>query len=197
MNCFSLPTAITIGDKDCKIRNRGDYRTILDCFEALEDVELPSEMRVYTAMIIFYECLSDLDDIFKIFNDDEIPEAIKKMYEFFNCGKEYIGAKSSHKLMDWQEDSQIIASAINNVTKKEVRQESYIHWWTFMGYYLAIGESTLSTVVGIRYKLANNKKLEKYEKDFKKQNPEYFTWDARSLAQQENDELLKILWNQS
>ena len=195
MDCYSLPTSVLINEQKFKIRNSADYRMILDCFEALEDTELDSNMRVYTAMIIFYEAISELEDIPKVFGSN-IKNAVLEMYKFFNCGKESVGAKCPYKLIDWQEDSQMIASAINNVTKKEVRQEYYIHWWTFMGYYCAIGESTLSTVVGIRWKIANHKKLEKHERDFKNQNPEYFNWDAKNVIQKENDELLKSLWNQ-
>ena len=196
MDCYSLPIKIKIKDKEFNIRNKGDYRVILDCFEALEDTELDKNIRVFTALIIFYEALNDLDDVFKLFGDD-VQEAINQMYLFFNCGKESIGAKSPYKLIDWQNDSQIIAAAINNVTKKEVRQESYIHWWTFMGYYCSVGESTLSTVVNIRWKIAKGKPLEKYEKEFKNQNPEYFNWGAKTVEQQENDVLLKSLWNQT
>lgn len=195
MDCYSLPTSVLIDGKEFKIRNNADYRVILDCFEALEDIELDSRMRIYTSLIIFYDALSELEDIPKVFGDN-FKTAISEMFKFFNCGKDSVGAKSPYKLIDWQADSQMIASAINNVTKKEVRQESYIHWWTFMGYYCAIGESTLSTVVNIRWKLASHKKLEKHERDFKNRNPEYFNWDAKSVNQKENDELLKSLWNQ-
>lgn len=196
MNCYSLPISVRVGEEDFAIRNKADYRVILDCFGALDDVELEPTIRVYTAMIIFYEALSDLGDIQKVFGET-VSEAVKQMYNFFNCGKESVGAKCSYKLIDWQEDSQMIASAINNVTKKEVRQESYIHWWTFMGYYCAVGESTLSTVVGIRWKIVNGKKLEKHEKEFRRQNPEYFTWNAKNATQKQNDELLKSMWNQT
>lgn len=196
MDCYSLPTGIKIGDDYFNIRNKADYRVILDCFEALEDIELDSDIRIYTALIIFYEALSGLEDIPKVFGDNTA-EAVKQMYNFFNCGKESVGAKSPYKLIDWQEDSQMIASAINNVTKKEVRQEPYIHWWTFMGYYCAVGESTLSTVVGIRWKISTGKKLEKHEREFKRNNPEYFNWNAKSVLQKENDEMLKSIWNQT
>lgn len=196
MDCYSLPISINIDGKDFAIRNKGDYRVILDCFDALYDIELDSTIRVYTALIIFYEDLSDLDDVGKTFGD-KIPEAVEKMYDFFNCGKDSIGAKCSYKLIDWQEDSQMISAEINNVAKKEVRQESYVHWWTFMGYFYTIGRGTLSTVVGIRWKLVTGKPLEKHEREFKRENPKYFAWSARSTAQQENDELLKSIWNKS
>jgi hypothetical protein len=39
---------------------------------------------------------------------------------------------------------------------------------------MAIGDGALATVVGIRDKIARGKKLEKYEQDFKRDNPQYF-----------------------
>lgn len=197
MDCYNLPTSILIGDKQLKIRENGDYRVILDCFSAIEDVKLPPNIRVYTALIIFYEDLNDIDDVFNILGDN-LDEAIKKMYEFFNCGKESVGMNTPYKLIDWTEDSQLICSAINNVARMEVRQPNlYIHWWTFMGYYTSVGDSQLSTVVGIRYKIVNQKPLEKYEKEFRRRNPEFFNWNAKSVEQKQEDELLKSIWNKS
>ena len=60
---------------------------------------------------------------------------------------------------------------------------------------MSIGESTLSTVVGIRLKIVKGKPLAKYEKEFRRNNPEYFNWDSTSMAKKEDDELLKSLWN--
>ena len=197
MDCYNLPISISIGDKQLDIRGKGDYRVILDCFSALEDIELPQNIRIYTALIIFYEDLDSIDDIFNILGDN-LDEAITKMCEFFNCGKESVGMNTPYKLIDWTEDSQLICSAINNVAQTEVRQPNlYIHWWTFMGYYTSVGDSQLSTVVGIRYKIVNQKPLEKYEKEFRRRNPEFFNWNAKSIEQKQEDELLKSIWNKS
>ena len=194
MDCYSLPTSLLIGESKYQIRNDGDYRVILDCFDALSDTEMEPQFRVYTALIIFYSDLNSIPDIFDTFGDT-VQEAVDEMYEFFNCGKEDIGMKTPYNLIDWKNDSQMIAAAINNVARVEVRRESYIHWWTFLGYYMSIGESTLSTVVGIRLKIVKGKPLEKYEKEFRRNNPEYFNWDSTSMAKKEDDELLKSLWN--
>ena len=91
----------------------------------------------------------------------------------------------------------MICSAINNVANKEIRFEPYIHWWTFMGYYMAIGECPLSTIVGIRSKIMHGKKLEKYEKEMMTNNPEYFSDDYRSLEDIEADMEIRKLWNSS
>lgn len=191
---FELPTNVTVGETTFNIRNKGDFRMILDCFTALQDIELEKEERVITALIIFYEGIDSLDDVFtKLPN---LEQSIKEMYKFFNCGQEEAnGLKTNYKLVDWKQDEQLIASAINNVANTEIRALPYIHWWTFLGYYTAIGECPFSNIISIRYKIARGKKLEKYEQEFKRDNPQYFSWNASSVEKQEADELVKQLWN--
>ena len=168
---YEIPTKIFIEGEEFPIRNSGDYRMVLDCFKALQDAELNPKERVFCSLLIFYENINSIADINK-FPDLEI--AVKEMYNFFNCGKDQsVGKRMKHRLIDWDKDSQMICSAINKVANKEVRAEPYIHWWTFMGYYSAVGESLLSTVLSIRDKLSRGKKLEKYEREFKNENPEY------------------------
>ena len=52
---YDLPTTITLDDKDYAITNNGDFRMVLDCFSALEDLELSEDLRVLASLIIFYE----------------------------------------------------------------------------------------------------------------------------------------------
>ncbi len=190
---YEIPTKIFIEGEEFPIRNRGDYRMVLDCFKALQDAELNPKERVFCSLLIFYEDINSIADINK-FPDLEV--AIKEMYNFFNCGKDQsIGKRMRHRLIDWDKDSQMICSAINKVANTEVRAEPYIHWWTFMGYYSAVGESLLSTVLSIRDKLSRGKKLEKYEREFKNENPEYFIWNARTIDDEEADKLFNELWN--
>ena len=100
-------------------------------------------------------------------------------------------------MIDWSHDSNLIASAINNVANQEIRSLPYLHWWTFLGYYTAIGECLLSTVVSIRYKKARGEKLEKYEKKFMQDNPQYFNIDLRTAEQKAADEYIMQLWGGS
>lgn len=144
----------------------------------------------------FYEDINSIDDI-NILDVDTIRELVEKMYNFFNCGQTSVGAKQDHKVVDWEKDAQMIASAINTVARTEIRAVEYCHWWTFMGYYLAIGECAFSTVVSIRHKLKTHKKLEQYEKEFKRDNPELFIWDDASVEQKQADDLLRELWNKN
>lgn len=192
---FELPTSIHINGKDYPIRNRGDYRMVLDCFNALNDSELDKTARVLTSLIIFYEDVSDVDDIELVFGDD-VGTAVNEMYLFFNCNQpDGIGAKKNYRLIDWENDAQLVASAINNVARTEVRLLEYLHWWTFMGYYLAIGESPLSTVVSIRDKIKSHKKLEDYEKEFRRNNPQYFIWNANKVEDTELEDYIREMWN--
>lgn len=189
---YNIPTSIFVDGREYKIRNNGDYRVILDCFQALSDVELTAQERLLAGLIIFYEDFSTVEDLESVPN---IQELVKEMYNFFNCGSESVGTKSNHKLIDWEQDEQLICSAINKVANKEIRLENYVHWWTFMGYFTAIEESPISTIIHIRDKIVNGKKLEKHERQYKNQNPQYFIWNSKTVEDNEADKLARTLWN--
>ena len=190
---YDLPTSIFIEDKEYKIREAGDFRVVLDCFSALGDIEMGETTRVLASLIIFYEDF-DEETIYDV-DEETLVQLVKEMYKFFNCGQEDNSNVPSPKLIDWEHDSQMIMSAVNNVAGKEVRLEPYVHWWTFTGYYMSVGESVLATVVSIRNKILKNKKLEKWEKEFQMEHPNYFVWNSKSIEEQELDELMFELWD--
>lgn len=190
---YEIPTTITVNDQEFPIRCRGDYRMVLDCFSCLNDTELTEQERVIACLIIFYEDFNELED-FQDFDRDTIQQLVDKMYAFFDCNENTMH-RTPFKLLDWDKDSQMIASAVNKVANMEVREVEYLHWWTFLGYFSEVGESVLSTVVGIRNKIKRGKKLEKYEKEFKAANPHYFIWDSRTLEQKQDDEDILSMWN--
>lgn len=190
---FNLPTSITINGQPYGITNKGDYRMVIDCFLVLNDIELTEEERIISALLIFYDDVNSPDDISTIFDKEVFPEAVKQMYRFFNCNQKEIGAATNHKLVDWEQDEQLIVSAINNVAKTEVRAVDYMHWFTFMGYYTSVGESVLSTVISIRDKIVKGKKLEDYEKEFRNANPGYFEWNHKTIEELEADKELEAI----
>ena len=194
---YSLPTTIiTSNGKEHKISKNGDFRIVLECFEAINDSELSEDERVLASLLIFYNEFSDFDDIMTL-HQDELSELITKMFEFINCNQpEGVGCNTNRKLIDWQDDEQIIVAAVNNVAKTEIRSLDYLHWFTFMGYYLSVGESVLSTVVSIRNKIVKGKKLEDYEKQFKADNPQYFNWNSKSANELAMDEYVRSLWSE-
>ena len=154
--------------------------------------QLTKEERILTCLIIFYEKFSSLDDILA---DDNATTLAGEMFNFFNCGEEVDSRQVNKKLMDWEKDSQIICAAVNKVANMEIRSVEYIHWWTFMGYYMSIGESLYSTILQIRDKIVSGKKLEKHEREFKMKNPAYFEWNRETIEQREAEQWLKDVWN--
>ena len=189
---FEIPTYIEIGDKQLNITDKGDFRMVLDCFSALNDMELKKEQRVLCALTIFYEDFKDENDVMQF---SDLTTAVTEMYRFFNCGdSKGVGCKRPHNLIDWEGDAQLVASAINKVANTEIRALDYLHWWTFMGYYLAIGNSPLANIVGIRYKIARQEKLEKYERKFRDENPQYFK-NINNHIDKEYDDFIKQVWN--
>lgn len=157
---WRLPESLNIGGSDFRIRT--DFRDILTIFDAYDDPDLPDEAKTYIMLKIIYP---DLDQI----PQEHMQEAVDKAVEFMNCG---MGEDNGNKpaLMDWNQDADILIPAINKVAGCEVRTMGHLHWWTFIGYYMEIGESLFSQVVNVRYKRAHGKKLEKWEKEFEKDN---------------------------
>jgi Bacteriophage Gp15 protein len=141
---------------------RTDYRVVLDCFEAFNDIEL-SDIEKWIV------CLKNM-----IVEYDTLPlhlyeSAMTEINHFIAIDFDE-SQKIQKPLLNWEQDEQMIFSAINTVAKMEVRAVEYMHWWTFLGYFNNIGECLFSTVIHIRSKKSKGKKLEKYEQEFYKEN---------------------------
>ena len=190
---YRLPTKVTVDDLEFNIRERGDFRMVLDCFKALQDEELSEDYRVLASLLIFYNEFNNLEDLREY--EPQLDYLVKEMYKFINGGEENSpGAERDVSLVDWEQDSQLVCAAINNVANQEIRAVEYLHWWTFLGYYMSIGQSVLSTVVSIRDKIAHHKKLEDWEKEFRKNNPKYFVW-RQTAQEQDLNNLVRDIWN--
>ena len=194
---YELPKTVkTESGATYHIRKSGDFRMILDCFKALQDTKISEDARILASLIIFYEEFTTIWDIPA--DQGEVKSLIEQMYKFFNCGKrESVGAQTSTALINWENDSQLICAAVNAVAKMEIRALEYLHWWTFIGDYISVGESVLATVVGIRDKVIKGKKLEKWERDFKRANPEHFIWRQADIESQDIDRMLRNRFHRS
>ena len=182
MTPWKLPQTAVIGGVEYQLNT--DYRQILDIFEYLNDPERPDWLRWQIAVGLFFE--------------GEIPEghqseATQYLAEFIACGED--NSVPGPKLLDWDQDAQIIAADINKVAGAEVRALPYLHWWTFMSYFRAIGEGQLSTVVSIREKLCTGKKLEPWEQEYYHKHPERIELKVPYTADEEAelDEIRKLL----
>lgn len=187
MNVWNFPTSLNIGGVEYEIRT--DYRVILDLLMALNDPELSdsdNKMTAYMQSRVILEIMfPDWDNI----PQEHIQEALDKVAEFIDMG---IGDDSKKpKTMDWEQDAPIIIPAINKVLNKEIRAEKYMHWWTFLGAYMEIGEGLFSNVIHIRQKKAKGKKLEKWEQEFYKENKSLIDFQHKEKRSNEEKEMLR------
>ena len=160
MTSWGLPTSARIGEHDYPVNT--DFRDILEIIEILNDKEQNERIKVLVALSLFYD---DFDQMAQ----EDYQTAAEWMMEFIACGEQDDG-RPQPKLIDWEQDRMIIASEINKVAGTEVRALEYLHWWTFIAFFNAIGEGQLSFIVGIREKLRKGQKLEKHEREFYNKN---------------------------
>lgn len=197
---YELPTTVNVFDRTYRIRNRGDYRTLILVNKTLSHPDLGKEEKALAALILFYDELENTDDVLNEFETSELlQEAIKQMQIFISCGEDdSVGYKTNYKLYDWEKDEKLITSSINPMLGQgqDIRAFEYMHWWTYISYFMGIKESPLSNVVGIRDKIIKGKKLEKYEQEFRRDNPEYFNWQQAEKSQEEKDfeNYIKDIW---
>lgn len=185
-SAWEFPTSLNIGGVDYEIRT--DYRAVLDLLTALSDPELTDEDEQMTAYmqsrVILEIMFPDCENI----PAEHIQEALKKVADFIDMG--ISDDRKKPKTMDWEQDATIIIPAINKALNTEIRAVQYMHWWTFLGAYMEIGESLFSNVIHIRQKKAKGKKLEKWEQDFYKENQSLI--DFKQKGQRSDDEKEKL-----
>ncbi len=175
---WQLPATAVIGGEEYPIH--ADFRDVLEIIGYLDDPDEPVFIRWEIALGLFFE--------------GEIPEehkqeAIDYLADFLACGEKEPPGKMPAKVLDWEQDAAAIVADVNKAAGTEIRSLPFLHWWTFMAHFNAIGEGQLSTIVSIRSKLRKGKKLEKWERDYYRENkhridlkPKY---SAEELAAQE------------
>lgn len=184
-SAWEFPTSLNIGGIDYEIRT--DYRAVLDLLTALNDPELTDsdpQMTAYMqSQVILQIMFPQCGDI----PAEHIQEALDKVNEFIDMG--ISDDRKKPKVMDWDKDAPILIPAINKVLNTEVRAVQYMHWWTFLGAYMEIGESLFSNIINIRQKKAKGKKLEKYEQEFYKENKTLIDLETSKRSTEEMEEL--------
>lgn len=174
MYAWELPTTVDINGRDVPIAT--DYRQILNILVLLKDPDLTVQERWLVALNLFYK---------EPLKSDEVDRAVEAMGEFIDTGVQ--SNKNAPTVMDWEQDAPIILPAVNRTLGYECRSVEYLHWWTFLGAYMEIGESLYSQVVSIRQKRAMGKKLEKHEKEFEHNNKKLITL-KRKLTEEEQQQ---------
>ncbi len=183
MSPWQLPVTAVFGG--CTYRLNADYRDILEIIDYLEDPELPEYLRWQIALALFYE-------------EPVAPghtQAAADYLALFLSGGQIDAPSPGPKLLDWQQDGALIVADVNRVAGQEIRSLPFVHWWTFLAWFHAIGQGQLSTVVSIRDKLARGQKLEDWEKSFYRENKHIVQLKKRYSQQElfQRQQLEKLL----
>lgn len=189
-SAWEFPTSLNIGGINYEIRT--DYRAVLDLFTALADPDLTDENEQITAYmqsrVILEIMFPDCENI----PAEHIQEALDKVSAFIDMG--ISDDRKKPKTMDWEQDAPILIPAINKVLNCEIRAVQYMHWWTFLGAYMEIGESLFSNIIHIRQKKAKGKKLEKWEQDFYNENKSLIDFKQVEKRSEEEKKALEALF---
>ena len=182
-NDYDLPQSAVINGTEYAIYS--DYKSILECMKVLNNPDLVDSEKIECALTWFYK---DSDEIL----GTDLVEAIETMMLFIGGNRQDKSTRKEKPLMDWEKDLNIIIAPINRVAGHDIRLDDNLHWWTFLSYFMEIGECTFNTYVGIRHKKNKGKKLEKYEEEIYKNNIEAITLGKRvdRTTQEMIDEIL-------
>ncbi len=181
-----LPKSLEIDGTNYEINS--DFRAVLGIFQAFNDDELDDDLKAYV-------CINKLFLHPKSIPPRALQEAVNKAFWFCNGGDMPKSEPSRIKTFDWEHDEAIIFPAVNKAAGCEVRALPYMHWWTFLGYFGELGEGLFSTVMNIRHKRAEGKKLDKWEREFLRKHKELIllhTSEERK-AIDETEEFLKTI----
>ena len=154
MTAWQLPTTALIGGTTYLLNT--DFRDILEIMQYMNDQEKPEYIRWEIALGLFYE--GEIPETQK-------PEAMQYLADFISGGRSDEQTPGA-VLLDWEQDAAVIVADVNKVAGMEIRATRYLHWWTFLSYFHAIGEGQLLTIVSIRDKLRRGKPLEKWEQEY-------------------------------
>ncbi len=157
---FALPDSVTISGAEYPVRT--DFRVILEIFVMLDDPDLTDSDKTEALLRMFYA--------------ERPPDAEAALHAFTDFVDPRHGSqskKSSGRLIDWQQDFDLMVAPINHILGFECRAAEYLHWRTFLSAYLEIPpESVFARVLRIREKLRTGKKLEKNERSWYHKNRE-------------------------
>ena len=181
-----LPKSVEVHGEEYALRT--DFRDVLKVLCAFNDPDLERSEKVFVCLVIMYPSFVE-NGIPK----EDFDEAFSRAVEFINGG--YGKSKNHPGLMDWEQDASIMFPAINKVAGFEIRTCEYLHWWTFLGYFMEITDGVFSHVMALRMKRAKGKKLEKWELEFWNANKDLCTLKTKlsEEEQAEKDQLNALL----
>ena len=180
MTPWVLPRQAVFGGVAYPIHS--DYRDILEIFSYFEDPDLTEQLKWRIALALFYE--GEIPQ-------EHLQEAMEYLVEFLKGGRQDT-EKPAPKLLDWEQDAGVIVAEVNKVASQEIRALPYVHWWTFLSWFHGIGEGQLSTVVSIRQKRQEGKKLSDWEADYYRRNRALVDLPTK-ISREEREEKQKLM----
>lgn len=174
---YRLPETLTVCGQEYGIR--WDFRDVLDVLEILNDTELDNKSRSYFTLLFFY---TDFESI----PPEGYQEAIEKCNWFLSGGHEERSGKKNPRLMDWKQDFPYIIAPVNRVLGFEARAAESLHWWTFLGAYMEIGECTFAQIVHIRDKKRRGKTLDKADREWYAKNRDIVDLKTKYTSEEED-----------
>ena len=163
MRNWDLPTTVEINGKELNIRNKCDYRVVLDVIAVLNDKDLDNDSKIRCSLYIFYENIEDITDF---------QSAIDEMMKIINMGEDVKEDEPEKpKIMDWEYDFNNVAPPISRVLGYSIRnKDNYTHWYDFIGAYMEIGDCYFAQIIAIRSKKQKGKKLDEQDRQFYKEH---------------------------
>ena len=159
-----LKTSLRVNGREYAIKP--DFRNILTIIEAYNDENLKAHEKACICLTRLYETIPE-----------DIEGAYRAAIDFIDNGAQDNG-KQPARLIDWAKDESIMFPAINKVAGFETRTADFIHWHTFLGYFMEVDDGVWRTVLTIRQKKAQHKTLEKWEQDFYRANKDICAIDG-------------------
>ena len=177
MTGWELPTEVEVCGRSFALRS--DFRAVLDALAALNDPSLSDPEKLLCVLQILFPDWQLLPDA---------AEAWRAAMVWINLGKEPTSNQPPKpQLVDWEQDAELIAPAVDQVLGYSCRQSKYLHWWEFIGAYSSIGRSRFAEVVNIRNKKARGKPLDKAEQEFARENAELVALPGSRLTGEEEE----------
>lgn len=174
---YGLPKTVSVCGTDYSIRY--DFRDILEIIGVLNDMELSDRERGFLTLLIFYPDFEEIPQA-------HYNEAVKQCFWFINCGEDPEEQDYSKPvLMDWEKDFPVIIAPINRIAGHDVRTDEACHWWTFLGYYMEIGDCTFAQIVHIRTMLKKGKKLDKSDAEWYRENQKLVDMKTKLTSEEE------------
>lgn len=176
-----LPYTLTVDGEEKEIYC--DFRDVILVCNAFNDPDLSQSEKNRVMLEMIY-----VDNWWEF---KDIDGAIKQAIWLIDWGKEYKEKENGPRIMDWEQDFNLIVAAVDKSVKtvESCLELPFMHWWTFLAKFSERGECQFSSITDIRDKLNKGKKLEKWEKEVLRENR-----DQIILKNKANEDFEKELW---